>query len=463
MPCATLRKRMCNQTRKIVILLACGAGAFCICAAQTSGTATIVGLVTDASGAAIARVSIELLDPSSQQVRRQTANEVGQYTVTGLLPGNYRVSASAPGFRQSIVPSLMVDVAKSYVLNFSLDLGAVSDSIEVKAGAAVELQTLDSTVGSVIKGESLLRMPSINRSAMTFFSLQPLVIPTRGQIALSAGQHLTGQVAGARADQSAFTLDGIDATDLTAGTNFYVGSATDFNGPTPMIPVPAEGVEEFRLSTTNSNATYGRSAGGQVSLVTRRGTNDYHGSAYWFDQNEFFNANRWDYNRSGIARQRLRDNRFGGSFGGPVRRNKTFFFANYEGRRLPQTSPVSRLVPSDSLRQGTLKFVDAGGVRSYTMQSFDPRGLGASPVTLSFCDSRNFWTDRRIPPRPQVAGTTGALAVAENFLGQGLDVSAGAARSRVWDNHQYQLRDDFSWVKGKHNIQVGGGWRHIPV
>src|SRR5947208_13753530 len=278
-----------------------------------------------------------------------------------------------------------MDLAKSYMLNFSLELGAVSDSIEVKAGASLELQTLDSTVGAVIKGESLLRMPSINRSAMTFFALQPLVIPTRGQISITAGQHLTGQVAGARADQSAFTLDGIDATDLTAGTNFYVGAATDFNGPTPMIPVPAEGVEEFRLSTTNSNATYGRSAGGQVSLVTRRGTNDYHGSGYWFDQNEFFNANRWDYNRTGIPRQRLRDNRFGGSAGGPARRNKTFFFANYEGRRLPQTAPVTRTVPSDSLRQGILKFVDAGGVaRSYTMQSFDPRGLGLSPVVQSF-------------------------------------------------------------------------------
>src|SRR5258708_5078376 len=370
------------------MLLLCGAGAIGIGSAQTSGTATIVVLVTAASGAAIARASIELLDPSSQQVRRQTANEVGQYTVTGLLPGNYRVSASAPGFRQSIVPSLVVDVAKSYVLNFSLELGAVSDTIEVKAGAAVELQTLDSTIGAVIKGESLQRMPSINRSAMTFFALQPLVIPTRGQISITAGQHLTGQVAGARADQSSFTLDGIDATDLTVGTNFYVGAATDFNGPTPMIPVPAEGIEEFRLSTTNSNATYGRSAGGQVSLVTRRGTNDYHGSAYWFDQNEFFNANRWDYNRTGIPRQRLRDNRFGGAMGGPVQRNKTFFFANYEGLRLPQTAPVTRTGPSDSLRQGILKFVDAGGVvRSYTMQSFDARGLGLSSVVQRCWDS----------------------------------------------------------------------------
>src|SRR5258708_37519832 len=192
------------------MLLLCGAGAIGIGSAQTSGTATIVVLVTAASGAAIARASIELLDRSSQQVRRQTANEVGQYTVTGLLPGNYRVSASAPGFRQSIVPGLMVDVAKSYVLNFSLELGAVSDSIEVKAGAAVELQTLDSTVGFVIKGESLLRMPSINRSAMTFFSLQPLVIPTRGQISITAGPHLTPPGARGRPGPSSSTPRGKD-------------------------------------------------------------------------------------------------------------------------------------------------------------------------------------------------------------------------------------------------------------
>src|SRR5260370_6155981 len=161
---------MCSQTRGIVRLLLCGAGAVCICAAQTSGTATIVGLVTEPSGAAIARASIELLDPSSRQVRRQPANEVGQYTVTGVLPGNYRVSASAPGFRQSVVPSLTVDVAKSYILNFSLELGAVSDSIEVKAGAAVELQTLDSTVVTVINDESLFRLPSINRTPHTFIT-----------------------------------------------------------------------------------------------------------------------------------------------------------------------------------------------------------------------------------------------------------------------------------------------------
>ncbi len=543
-----------------------------VCRAQTLATATIVGVVVDSSGGAVAGGTVELVDQSSQQSRRQQTNEIGQYTITGVAPGNFRISVSAPGFRQSVIPNLNVAVAKSYVLDFTLEVGVVTETVEVRAGAAVELQTLDSTVGSVIQGESLLRMPAINRSSMTFFELQPLVIPTRGTISLQAGQHLTGQVAGARADQSTFTLDGLDVTDITAGTNFYSGTATDFIGPTPMIPVPAESVEEFRLSTTNMNATYHQSAGGQVALITKRGSNSLHGSVYEYLQNNILNANRWEFNRARIPRQPLRDNRFGASAGGPIQRNKTFFFASYEGRRLPRSSSINRLVPSDSLRQGILRFVDnSGAIRSYSVQDYDPRGLGYNPVVqamwnklprgndpslgdglnttgfvapvdssvgtdfgtvrldhnfsdkwhlsagyryasqaangitqvdiaglvpghtsgvaapgvrtnvqprtlsaqlttivtpgllndLTVGDSRNFWADQRIPPRPQVPGTAGALNIAENFLSQGLEVTAGAARSRIWNSHSYQLRDNVSWNQGNHNFQFGGGWQHI--
>src|SRR5215831_4622362 len=221
--------------------------------AQTSDTATVVGIVTDTTGAAVPAAAVTFTDLGSNQARHQVVNAEGRYTITGIPPGNYRVTAEVTGFRQAIIPTFKVDVAKSYNLNFTLEVGALTESVEVRADAAAELQTLDATVGAVIKGESLLRMPAINRSAMTFFALQPLVIPSRGTISLQAGQHLSGQVGGARADQSTFTVDGINVTDLTAGTNFYAGAATDFNGPTPIIPVPAESVEEFRLSTTNTN------------------------------------------------------------------------------------------------------------------------------------------------------------------------------------------------------------------
>jgi hypothetical protein len=301
--------------------------------AQTAATAAIVGEVLDPTGSAVAGASVEILDPSTSLSRKVTANETGNYTISGIAPGKYTISASARGFRTAIIQNFAVEVARGYRLNLTLTVGEVSERIEVSASAGAELQTLDAAVGVVIQGQSLLRMPAINRSAMTFFALQPMVVPSRGQIALGAGQHLSGQVAGARADQNTFTIDGLDVSDLTSGTNFYAGAATDFGGPNPMIPAPAEGVEEFRLSTTNTNASYKQGRGGQLNLITRRGANTWHGSAYEYFQNNVLNANRWDFNRTGIRRPALRDNRFGGSVGGPIRSNKTFFFAHYDCRR----------------------------------------------------------------------------------------------------------------------------------
>lgn len=535
---------------------------------QTAATGTIVGEVADPSGSVLPNALIEAVDRARGQARQIRTNESGKYTLSALPPGSYKVTVSAAGFRQSVLPSFEVAVAKSYNLNFTLQVGSISESVEAVATAAAELQTQDAAVGVVMTGESLLRMPAINRSALTFFQLQPMVVPTRGIATLGAGQHLSGQVAGARADQSTFTVDGLDASDISSGTNFYSRAATDVNGPDPMIPVPAESVQEFRLSTTNTNATYHQARGGQLNLLTKRGANTVHGSAYYYLQNNALNANRWEYNRTGIARPALHDHRYGGSVGGPIRTDKTFFFLHYEGRQLPQTLPVNRLVPTESLRQDFLRFVDGSGVtRSYDVKTFDPRGLGMSPVVQTFWnrmpmgnnpgagdglnttgflaaidasvnstftvaridqvfsdrwrlnasyryasqsaygtsqvdiagfaaghtsgvgapasqtnsqprtlsvqlstnitnsmlndltlgDARNFWADQRTPPAPQVAGTSGALAVAGSFLDQGIDVTAGTARSRVWNNHDYQIRDNLSWINGNHNMQFGGG------
>jgi hypothetical protein len=540
--------------------------------AQTATTATIVGEVLDATGAAVAQASVEIRSESTGQSRTVKSSESGSYTLSGLEPGKYNISGSAKGFRRVVVANFAVEVARSYKLDLTLSVGEVSEQIEVNASGVAQLQTLDAAVGVVIQGESLLRMPAINRSAMTFFALQPMVAPSRGQIALGAGQHLSGQVAGARADQSTFTIDGLDVSDITAGTNFYSGAATDFGGPNPMIPAPAESVEEFRLSTTNTNASYKQGRGGQLNLITKRGTNGWHGTAYNYLQNDVLNANRWDFNRTGIARPALRDNRFGASTGGAIRENKTFVFGHFEGRRLPQKNAVNRLVPTESLKQGLIRLADGSGVvRSYDVRTFDPRGLGMSPVVrdlwsklpqgnnvgagdglnttgflsaidasvesnfftgrvdhvfndkwrasasyryasqganntsqvdiagfasgntagvgapaartnvqprtlslqlsanlrpnllndLTIGDARNFWADQRTSPRPQVGGTAGALAVAGAFLDQGIDVTAGAARSRVWNNHNYQIRDNLSWIKGKHNLQFGAGWQNI--
>jgi hypothetical protein len=351
--------------------------------AQTAATATISGTVTDNSGAVIPGATVTLLDTATSSVRTQQTNSAGQYTFVGLPPGDYKLTVAMASFRQSVL-SIKTEVAKAYTVNITMEVGEVTQSVEVSA-AGVELQTFDATVGNVIQGESMLRLPNINRSALVYYSLQPLVMPTYTGL----GSNNAGQVAGARSDQTSFAVDGVDATDNIVGN----GGGPDKGGVIgAAVPVPSESIEEFRVATTNPNASYGRASGGQFAFVTKRGTNTIHGSAYEYLQNDNLNANTWTRNRTGIAKPELKDNRFGGSVGGPIWKDHTFIYANYEGRRFPQASDITRLVPRDSLKSGTLRFRDASGVvRDYALgtstqcgpaggSACDPRGLGLNPL-----------------------------------------------------------------------------------
>jgi hypothetical protein len=255
-------------------------------------------------------------------------------------------------------------VAKSYVQHFALDVGEVTDSVEVVA-SQVGLQTTDSTVGNVLAGKSLLLLPTFTRQANELLTVQPGVSPL-------------GAVTGSRRDQNAFTLDGIDVSNNWGdpGTFGYLG---------------LESVEEFRVGVANPNASFARGAGGQVSVITRGGSNELHGAAFWYHQNDNLNANSWTNNRNSIPKAELKDNRFGFRVGGPIRRERTFFFVNYDGRRFPRSTEFARLVPSSTLRQGILRFRDAAGnINSYPLatstacgsngaDACDPRGLGLSP------------------------------------------------------------------------------------
>jgi hypothetical protein len=343
---------------------------------QTATTAIITGSVTDPAGASLAGAQIELINPATNQTQKQTTNESGQYIFSQVPPGQYKLTATKEGFRQAIVPLLKVDVSKSYTVDFKLEVGDVVETIEVAAGVGVELQKTDSTVGNVIPGRVLPYFPTVTRLANELLNLQPLTTPG-------------GAVAGARSDQSTFLLDGIDVTNQSVG-----GTAT-------YARLPVDGVEEFRVGVANPNATFGRGAGGQVSIISRRGSNEFHGAAYWYHQNDNLNANSWTNNRTRIRRAEEKDNRFGFTAGGPVLpwRDKAFFFLNYEGRRFPNSASVLRLVPTDTLRQGILRFQDSSrNVVSYNLamsslcgpsgdQPCDPRALGLSP-TISALWSR---------------------------------------------------------------------------
>jgi hypothetical protein len=359
--------------------------------AQSANTGNLIGTATDPSGAVIPGAQVELQDSTTGRSRIATTNEAGQYSFAAVLPGTYSVKATHAGFQQLTVPKVVVEVGKSYTVNLKLQVGMETQVVEVKATPGAELQTLDASVGTAVGGDTLLMVPTLTRNVTSLLLLQPTSMP---QQASSQGSDLGGQVAGAHSDQNSIVLDGGNATNGTAANSDYFAN---FNGgPQAAIPTPVESIQEFRVSTSNHSASFSGASGSETILVTKRGGNEYHGSAYEYLQNSDLNANTWTANRLDQARPQSRDNRFGASLGGYIPGMKesarTYFYINYEGRRLVADQEYSRIVPTDTLRQGILRFRDAAGnIVSYNLataqlcgaqgnSACDPRGLGINPL-----------------------------------------------------------------------------------
>jgi len=349
--------------------------------AQTAATGTVLGTVTDPSGAVVGSAQIELTNTATGTKSNATASAQGRYAFPAVTPGPYTVTARATGFRVTAVTGVNVEVNTSSTVNLKLEIGELTSTIEVTASQAqLELQTTDSTVGDVIGAQSLLRLPTRLRQAQELLLLQPGTTP-------QTGSDTGASIAGALNDQTTFTLDGIDITDNS--TNSTID--TD-HGARPVLMVSVEATDEFRVAIANANSAFTRGSGGQVALVQRSGTNQLHGSAFWYTQNSALNANSWDNNRLGLVKPHVQDNRYGGRVGGPIIRDKTFFFFEYEARRYPETFLQNVIVPTDTLKQGILRFKDAtGNIVSYNLataslcgtagtQACDPRHLGISPT-----------------------------------------------------------------------------------
>jgi Carboxypeptidase regulatory-like domain len=373
--------------------------------AQTGGT--VNGLVTDPTGAAVVDATITLIDRSTGSARITTTNEAGRYVFVEVTPGLYNLTIGKTGFRVLKLTDQKVTVGTTLTVNGALEVGAMAETVEVKAVAGAELQTENATMGSTVTGDLLLNMPNLNRDATSLLTFQPATAPSVG-----GGDIYGGQVAGSLSDQNTYMLDGGNFTSDLEGDNNYTA------GGMGAIPTPIESIQEFKVATNNQTADFASSAGGQVMLVTKRGTDTFHGSAYEFFQNQALNANTWDNNRHGNPIVKFHDNRFGGSIGGPMLPGKhlggrTYFYAFYEGRRFPGTAQVLEwTVPSALMRQGILQYKDAGGVihqvdlKTATVcgdgtQACDPRGVGISPVV-----SQLWNTHVPLPNDPTGAGDT---------------------------------------------------------
>ncbi len=351
--------------KRCVVLTAVGFLFTGLLVGQTSFS-RLSGTVKDETGGVIPGVELTLTRVDTGATDVTVSNDLGAYVFGTVLPGLYELKAELEGFQTAVFSDLRLAIQTQHRQDIVLRPGQIDEVVTVTAAAETVLQKTDATVGNVIDSARIAKLPNPNRRALTLFDLQPGTTPDGG------GTSVTGS----RRDQQTFQLDGIDISDNVVG-NSNASSVSS-------ILTPAESVEEFRAAVANPDASFGRSAGANVTLVTKRGSNDWHGSAYWYHQNDQLNANSWNNNRSGSERSELKDNRFGFSVGGPILRDKTHFFWNYEGRRLPGSDNINRIVPTESLRSGLLRFRDeAGAIQTINPLQFDPRGLGANPSILA--------------------------------------------------------------------------------
>jgi hypothetical protein len=368
---------------------------------QTATSGVVIGTVADATGALIRGATVTIVETATNHTLTATTDSGGRYIFPVVAPGEYTLTIVAKGFRKTTVNKLVVEVNKSATVDQTLTVGAATEVVEVTASGMTELQTTDSSVGEVLSGTELNRLPVQGRSAAQLIFYQPGVSPDIGT-GTGSGDIYGGQMAGARSEQNSITVDGGDATSDMEGSNNYASPSQESGAFSPVVPVPQDAIEEFRVATNNSNATFGASSGGQISMVTKSGTNSFHGSAYNYHSDDGLDANGWNNNAYGVIRPKAVDNRFGAGFGGPIIKDKLFFYGFYEGRRFHDLTEVDRIVPTDSLKNGYISFYDddhilhqenfnpANGPLSTDCPAengyggaCDPRALGISPVIMA--------------------------------------------------------------------------------
>ena len=332
-----------------------------ICALSVFGqasTSSIRGVVKDPQGNVVPGATVKLINPATNASRTTTSTGDGVFTFEQVAVGDYRVEVEAKGFKKGVVTDVHALVSKATPIDVQLEIGNVSETVVVTSGAGeVLLNRDDGTLGNNFVNQQITQLPLEARNVLSLVTLQPGVTPQ-------------GYVTGARSDQSNITLDGVDINE--AQTN-SIGA--------PVLRLNSEAIEEFRVTTANPNANQGRSSGAQISLITKSGSNQWHGALFESHRNTIFTANDFFNNRNGryVAtdsavilgtakvgdlrnpRPKLLRNTFGGAIGGPIVKDKFFFFYSFEGRRDSAESTVVRVVPLASMGRGELRYVNPSG------------------------------------------------------------------------------------------------------
>ncbi|MFN7934490.1 MAG: TonB-dependent receptor [Bryobacteraceae bacterium] len=324
-----------NRRSPVLLLLAL---IFIAARANAQLTAQITGVITDSTGAIIPAAAITVTNEGTGIKWETKSSEIGSYTVPLLQPGNYRVNVQSAGFR-SVFRAIKLEVAQTAKLDFALEIGTATESIEVRDTAQL-LDAGTNSMGGLVTSEKVENLPLKGRNSNAFMMLVPGVRTTRattgGPVLESHYQFFS--VNGSRPNQNQFTLDGGNNTDLA------------FNSPEYSAQV--ESIQEFKVQTNNFSAEYANSGGAVINIVTKGGTNEIHGSLFEFVRNNVLAANDFYSNLSGRPRPTFRYNQFGGTIGGPVIKNRTFFFFGFEALRFSDPVVRTTSVPTDLQRRG---------------------------------------------------------------------------------------------------------------
>jgi Carboxypeptidase regulatory-like domain/TonB dependent receptor len=316
-----------------------------------STNASLTGRITDPAKALVVDARIIAISQTTNARFETSCNDAGEYRLMNLPPDNYHLHVEKPGFKKLLKPNVTLHVQDTVRIDFELTIGELTEVVSVQDGAPV-LNTESATVSTVVDRSFVENIPLNGRSFQTLIALTPGVVLT------ATSQNDQGQfsVNGQRADANYFTVDGVSANFGVTGAPTLVQTA---GGALPALSasggtnslVSVDATQEFRVQTSTFAPEFGRTPGGQISIATRSGTNAFHGTLFDYFRNDVLDARDWFVNVSGLPKPQTRQNDFGGVIGGPVRRDKTFFFFSYEGLRLRQPSSLQTAVPDNASRQ----------------------------------------------------------------------------------------------------------------
>jgi hypothetical protein len=379
--------------KNVVKLLCCMLAALVLTAVPAcygQGVSGMTGSVTDSSGAVIPGAVVTLSNATTGLKFTQTTNGVGEYVFANIPPGQgYEATFSAAGFTTTTIKSIYLTVATVRTQNATLSVGAHTEVQVTASNSEVTIDTTDATVGNTVDVNALNNLPVQQRNdPVALFTLQPGVTDT-------------GSVAGARVDQNNVTLDGLDVNDFATGgavqNNTGAGITEGFSAGTIVGHAPIDSVEEFHSTVAGNESSTGPGGGGQFELVTKTGTNQFHGNLNEYHRDPSLVANSWFSNNATpiVPRNHLIQNQFGGNIGGPVKKDKLFFFFDYGNSKIISGAVVNRTVPLDSLRNGTVGYYSPSGstdIVKYApateLTQLDPQGRGTDTSWLAFVNGR---------------------------------------------------------------------------